>query len=151
MRRIAVLALAAVLLTIAAPAAACPRTSLGDVEPEVMCIECGVPLDVASDASTAKIERAFITRMVAQCKSKDQIKAALVAQYGDGVLATPKSKGFGLAAWVVPLVAFLAAASLITAAALRWRRRRARLADPAPPSVAADSARLDADLHRYDL
>lgn len=150
MRRIALLALAAALLTIAAPAAACPRTTLGDVEPEVMCIECGVPLDVASDASTAKIERAFITRMIAQCKSKDQIKAALAAQFGDRVLATPKSEGFGLAAWVVPLAAFLAAAALITAAALRWRRRRSRIAEP-PPNVATDSARLDADLHRYDL
>jgi cytochrome c-type biogenesis protein CcmH len=158
-------AAAAVFLTLAAPAtaaaAACPRTSVADVEPEVMCIECGVPLDVAGDAPTAKRERAFINQLISQCRTKDQIKAALAGQFGDRVLASPKSKGFGLTAWAVPAVAFLAACALIAASALRWRRNRSRSArragtpdapDPpltVPPSP--DSARLDADLRRYDL
>ena len=75
-------ALTAALLLLAPPtsalAATCPRTSLPDVEDEVMCLVCGVPLALA-DAPQAQRERVFITRMVRQCRSKDQIESALVA------------------------------------------------------------------------
>jgi cytochrome c-type biogenesis protein CcmH/NrfF len=148
----------ALCLTVAAPTAAvaCPRTSLGDVDDEVMCLECGVPLDVATDSLQAKQERTFIERQIAACRTKDQIKTALAAQYGDRVLAAPKAKGFGLTAYLVPAAAFLAAAALVTVAALRWRRRRPRAAavaaaDGTPPPDPTDAARLEADLRRYEL
>jgi cytochrome c-type biogenesis protein CcmH len=135
------------LLAFAAPAAAatCPKTSTSDVADEVMCLQCGVPLNVAEDAPSAKRERAFIQQLVEQCRSKEQIKAALVAQFGDKVLADPKAK----ATWLVPAIGFAAAIAALGAAALRWRRRR-----PPPPAAAApagDTSRLDADLERYDL
>jgi cytochrome c-type biogenesis protein CcmH/NrfF len=151
MRR-ALLALAA-LLVLAVPAAAsasCPKTSLPDIEDEVMCLECKEPLEVSTDAPQAQRERALITSLIAQCKSKSQIKAALVRQYGDRVLALPPRKGFDLTAYIVPALALLAALAGIVAAALRWRRR----SQPPPPAVAGpggDSARLDADLDRYEL
>jgi len=65
------------------------------------------------------------------------------------VLALPPGKGFNLSAYVVPGLAVLAALAGIAAAAMRWRRRR-----PPPPAASAtagDSARLDADLERYEL
>ncbi|HKP92159.1 MAG TPA: cytochrome c-type biogenesis protein CcmH, partial [Thermoleophilaceae bacterium] len=109
MRRTA--AALATLLALAGPAAAaaCPRTTIGEVEHEVMCLECGVPLDVAENSLQAKQERSFIARQVAACRTKDQIKDALTAQYGDRVLAAPKAKGFGLTAYLVPIAAVLAA------------------------------------------
>jgi cytochrome c-type biogenesis protein CcmH len=136
-------------LAVPASAAACPQTTLGDVEDEVMCLECGVPLNVAEGSLQANQERAFITREIAACKSKDQIKAALASQYGDRVLAAPKATGFGLAAYVVPVVAFLLAAAAVALGARRWRRRRTRTSAPPPPDP-RDSARLEADLGRYD-
>jgi cytochrome c-type biogenesis protein CcmH len=156
MRR--VVAVVALSLALATPgiAVACPRTSLGDVENEVMCLECGVSLDVAEGSLQANQERAFITRQIAACRTKDQIKEALAAQYGDRVLAAPKATGIGLAAYVVPIVAFLTAAAAVAFAAVRWRgRRAARLAEtgPAAEPPAPDpreSARLEADLGRYD-
>jgi cytochrome c-type biogenesis protein CcmH/NrfF len=152
MRRLAIATLVVVVLTIASPAAAaaCPRTSLGAIESEVMCLQCGVPLDVAENSPDANRERAYIQQLVAQCKSKSEIKAALVSQYGDRVLAAPKAKGFGLAAYVVPIGGFLVALGVVTLAALRWRRRRARPTAPAP-APAGDAARLESDLGRYDL
>jgi cytochrome c-type biogenesis protein CcmH len=137
-------AIAAVLL-IAAPsaAAACPRTSTSDVADEVMCLQCGVPLNVAEDAPSAKRERAYIQSLVDQCKSKSEIKTALVAQFGDRVLADPKSK----TTWLVPALGFAAAAIAIGFGALRWRRRER----PAPPAAAVDDSRLKADMERYDL
>jgi cytochrome c-type biogenesis protein CcmH len=144
----------AICLSIAAPAAACPRTSLGEVEREVMCLECGVPLDIAENSLQANQERAFITRQIAACRSKDDIKAALAAQYGDRVLASPKAKGFGLTAVLVPLAALLAAVAAIALTATRWRRRKPTAATPptAPTETEpTDQARLEADLGRYDL
>jgi cytochrome c-type biogenesis protein CcmH/NrfF len=137
-------ALAAVLL-VAAPsaAAACPQTSTSDVADEVMCLQCGVPLNVAEDAPSAKRERAFIQGLVDQCKSKGEIKTALVAQFGDRVLADPKSK----TTWLVPALAFAAAAIAIGFGALRWRRRER----PVAPAAAVDDSRLNADMERYDL
>ena len=135
----------AATLALAAPAAAaasCPKTSTSDVADEVMCLQCGVPLNVAEDAPSAKRERAFIQSLVDQCKSKSQIKAALVAQFGDRVLADPKSK----TTWLVPLLAFIAAALAVAYGAFRWRGR----ARPTPPEPVDDS-RLQRDMERYDL
>jgi cytochrome c-type biogenesis protein CcmH/NrfF len=145
MRALAAAALATLLLAAPAAAATCPKTSTSDVADEVMCLQCGVPLNVAEDAPSAKRERAFIQRLVDQCRSKEEIKTALVAQFGDKVLADPKSK----ATWLVPAIAFAAAIAALALAAARWRRRR-----PPPPRTAApagDTSRLDADLERYDL
>jgi cytochrome c-type biogenesis protein CcmH len=141
------------LLVLAFPAvaaAACPRTSLGDVSDEVMCLQCGVPLNVSSEAPAARRERAFIQQQVDQCKSKQQIKDALVAQFGTAILAEPQKKS----AWIVPAIAALAGLIGVGLAAFTWRKRRASAA-PAGATPAAvsqgDSARLDADMGRYDL
>ena len=81
---IAVATIAAMLAAPAvAAAASCPRTTLGDVEDEVMCPVCGVPLNLATDAPQANRERAFITDQIRQCRTKSEIKDALAAQFGD--------------------------------------------------------------------
>ena len=140
------LAAVAALLAFASPAAAaCPKTSTSDIADEVMCLQCGVPLNVAEEAPSAKRERAFIQRLVDQCRSKEEIKTALVAQFGDKVLADPKAK----ATWLVPAIGFGAAILLLAAAALRWRRGRP--ARPQPAAPIGDTSRLDDDMGRYDL
>jgi cytochrome c-type biogenesis protein CcmH/NrfF len=138
---------AALIMLALAPytaSAACPKTSTSDVADEVMCLQCGVPLNVAEDAPSAKRERAYIQSLVDQCRSKAQIKTALVAQFGDRVLADPKTK----ATWLVPALAFAAAAIALAFGAYRWRRRE-RPAKAAPAAV--DDPRLKADMERYDL
>jgi cytochrome c-type biogenesis protein CcmH/NrfF len=148
--RLIALLFAGLVLAAPASAATCPKTSTSDVADEVMCLQCGVPLNVAEDAPSAKRERAFIQGLVDQCRSKGEIKAALVAQFGDKVLADPKEK----ATWLVPAIGFAAAVVLLLGGALRWRRRRPspRTATAAAaPAPTADAARLEADLERYDL
>ena len=152
MKSAAAIVIALTLLVPPAALARCPRTTLGAIEDEVMCLECGVPLDVATDSLQARQERAFITQQIAACRTKDQIKAALATQYGDRVLATPKAKGIGLAAYLVPAAALVLGAAAITLAALRWRGRRPRTATASTaPEDPSESARLEADLSRYDL
>lgn len=154
MRKLA--AVLAVLALGAAPAGAQtaePKTTLSDVEDEVMCPVCGTPLALAESAPQAERERVFIQRLIDQGRSKDEIKDALVAEFGSEVLALPDDEGFDLAAYVVPALAILGALAAIAVAATRWRRAR-----PAAATAAAgetpdprDSKRLDEDLKSYEL
>jgi cytochrome c-type biogenesis protein CcmH len=140
------------LLAPAASFAACPKTSLADVEDEVMCPVCGVPLGLATEAPQAQRERAFIQREAERCKSKEEIKSELVAQFGDRVLALPPEKGFNLAAYLVPALIILGGAAAVATIALRRRRRPSAAAPAGTPALAGDdAARLEADLERYDL
>jgi cytochrome c-type biogenesis protein CcmH len=142
--------LAVLALALVAPAAqaATPRTSLPDVEDEVMCVECGTSLAV-SDSPVADQERAVIRKLIAQGKTKAQIKAALVQEYGPEVLADPKRHGFGLALWMVPAALVLLGAAAILAALRRWRRNGPAAETPLPPELSPEDARrLDAELSR---
>jgi cytochrome c-type biogenesis protein CcmH len=127
--------------------AAVPRASLPDIEDEVMCVECGTVLSV-SNSPVAEQERAFIRQQIAQGKDKQQIKAALVDQYGDDVLADPGTGGFNKALWIVPIVLVLLAATGIGVAVKRWRRRPPSEEELPPPLSPEDAARLDAELMR---
>lgn len=147
------LALVAVL-ALAAPTAATaatPRTTLGDVENEVMCPVCGTPLNVA-ESPQANRERDFIRAEVAQGKTKDQIKRDLVAQYGPNVLALPESgDGVNWAVYVVPAVIVLAALGALLVFVPRWRRRSMTAPTAAAPELSKDDQqRVDRELARLD-
>jgi cytochrome c-type biogenesis protein CcmH len=153
-------ALLAALALVALPAAAmaqdCPKTTLGDIEDEVMCPVCGTPLGLASDAPQAQRERAYIERLIASCKSKDQVKQALVAEFGDSVLALPGDQGDDdlgdVLVYVVPAVGILLAAGGIAFAVVRWKRRGDGPGGRDGEALAgADGSRLDDDMERYDL
>jgi cytochrome c-type biogenesis protein CcmH len=151
------LALAVVLAALAVPGAAfaadCPKTSLGDIEDEVMCSICGTPLGLAAEAPQAQAERAYIERLIADCRSKDQIKRALVAQFGESVLALPGDAGDDdgpedVLVYVIPALGLLLAAGGIAFALNRWRGRPR---NDKPAAATPDSSRVDVDMERYDL
>ena len=144
------------MLVLAAPAAARPvqRTTLADVEDEVMCVLCGTALNI-SESSQADRERAFIRSQIAEGKTKEQVKQALVGQYGPAVLAMPQGGGFNVAAWLVPAALVLALIAGLAVLVPRWRRRSRLAAAAAPASAvpalsAADARRLDAELAAFD-
>ena len=146
-RLVAVAALA-LALTLALPASALPqeRASLPDIEDEVMCPVCGTVLEHAF-APQAERERALIRRLIAEGRTKEEIKEALVAEYGEDVLAVPADEGFDLLAWVVPIAGLLLALALIAFALVRVRRRGGRDAGPVPADLEpGDAARLDEEL-----
>jgi cytochrome c-type biogenesis protein CcmH/NrfF len=145
------------LLALAPAAAAqdCPRTTLGDIEDEVMCPVCGTPLGLATEAPQAQDQRAYIQELIARCRSKDEIKQALVAEYGESVLALPGDQGDDdlgdVLVYVVPAVGIALAAGGIAFAVVRWRRRSG--AGPRKDAALAgpDGTRLDDDMDRYEL
>jgi cytochrome c-type biogenesis protein CcmH len=150
------LCLVALLALAAAPAtaiAAQPRVSFNDIEDEVMCDVCGVPLNIA-ESPRAEQQRTEIKAMIAKGMTKKQVKSELVARYGPSILATPEDHGFELAAYLVPIAAVLAALAALAIAIPRWRRRRPADDDDdgdddVPPMSAADARRLNEDLARF--
>jgi cytochrome c-type biogenesis protein CcmH len=144
----------AVALTATAPAAE-PKTDLKTIEEQVMCVVCRTPLSVAGGPQAAA-QRRLINRLIAQGRSEQEIKDALVVEYGERVLALPDDDGFNLAVYLVPVVVVLGALLALALALPRWRRRARAdaAAHPAPaagPELSAeDVRRLDEDLRRYD-
>ncbi len=151
------LRLAAVLaaaLVFAAPAAACahPRTSMNYLQGQVMCPTCHTTLAM-SDSPAAQRIRVFVAKRIAACWTAQQIESALVANYGQGILAAPSHKGFDLLAWWLPIVGVLAGAVVLAFGVWRWSRRR----EPEEPDGPAGSGldeeterRLDDLLARFD-
>jgi cytochrome c-type biogenesis protein CcmH len=155
-RRLA--ALACALAALAAPAAAvaqdCPQTTLGDIEDEVMCPICGTPLALATEAPQAQRQRVFIEEQIAACRSKQEIKQALVAQFGESVLALPGDEGgddlTDVLVYVVPGLGILLALGGVAFAVVKWRERGPRGRGTAALS-GGDPGRLEADMDRYEL
>ena len=163
-----VLALAALLLALlpaATALAATPQVDLVDVEDEVMCVDCGIPLNTAEGAQPDS-QRALIRDLIAQGMTKEQIKQELVAEYGEDVLALPETSGVGITAYAIPLVLGGLVVAALVLLVPRWRRRPAAGmagasggagnaavagAEEGPAGLSdADAARLDEDLARYD-
>jgi cytochrome c-type biogenesis protein CcmH len=153
-RAAALLALALALLAPAATlaAAAAPKASLVDIEDEVMCVTCKIPLNTAEGPQPDR-ERAFIRDLIDKGRTKAQIRAALVAEYGPNVLALPQRDGVGLTAYAVPLALLAVLAGGLALLLPRWRRRTAAGPEPgaaaAPALSTAEARRLDEDLGRY--
>ncbi len=139
------LALLTLLLTLAPTAlAATPRTTLPDVEDEVMCVTCGTALNI-SQAPSADREREFIRRRISEGLTKTEIKQRLVKEYGPKVLAEPHQK----TSWIVPVLLALLAVAAVALTVRRWRRVAAY--DPQPGTLDPDDeSRLDRDMRAYD-
>ena len=153
--RAAVIALLAMLALAPSALGAQPRASFNDVEDEVMCDTCNVPLNIA-ESDRADQERAAIRRLIARGLTKQQILAELKSTYGPGILAKPQDSGFSLAVWWVPVAVVACLVALLAILLPRWRRRGRDRGDDrararAPALSAADERRLDEDLARYDV
>jgi cytochrome c-type biogenesis protein CcmH len=147
------LALLALLALPSAALGAEARTTLPDVEDEVMCVTCNVPLNIAESPQASR-QRELIRTLVDRGLTKEQVKAELVGEYGEDVLAMPEDDGVGIVAYVVPIAIVLAMVGAAVFFLPRWRRRP--VAGAATAGAAGGGAsdaelrRLDEDLARYE-
>jgi cytochrome c-type biogenesis protein CcmH len=120
--RAAAVALAALVL--AAPAGASEeRPTAAELESELVCPVCESTLDT-SNAPVALRMKAFIRERIAAGDTKSEIKAALVDQFGQAVLAVPPKRGFELVAWLLPLAGLALGAVVVGLLAWRWSHAR---------------------------
>jgi cytochrome c-type biogenesis protein CcmH len=152
-RRIVLVASLALALLPSAASAIRQRTSMSVILPEVMCVTCKIPLEVAQSPQ-ADSERTYIQQLIDRGDTESQIKRALVNTYGPEVLALPPASGFNIAVYLVPIAVLALLAGVLMLLLPQWRGnlRRARLAAPSGPAALGpeDAARLESDLTRYD-
>lgn len=144
-----VLALVAVAaLALPAALAAADPPSAADLEAELVCPVCETTLD-QSNAPIAERMKAYIRERIAAGDSEREIKDALVAEFGPGVLAKPPRRGFGLVAWLLPLVTLAGGLVAVTLLARSWARGRgsARAVPVLEPEL---DRRVDEELARFE-
>jgi len=122
-----------------------------ELESEVVCPACHTTLDQSSSPIAQRM-KAFIAARIRAGDTKTEIEDALVAQFGQAVLAKPATHGFDLLAWVLPIVGLLVGAAVVGVAAWRWSRAapRERPAASGPPLDPELERRVDEELARFD-
>jgi cytochrome c-type biogenesis protein CcmH len=143
--------LAALAFAGAAPASEQHPTQ-GELEAELVCPSCHVPLD-ESNSDVAQQMKAFIRAHIALGWTKSRIEGALAAQLGDGIYGVPRTHGFDLLAWVLPFGGIALGAVGIAGGAWKWSRvgNRARGDSDEGPALDAESERrVDEELARFD-
>lgn len=142
-------AVAFVALVAAGAVAAATPPNAADLEAELVCPVCETTLD-QSNAPVALRMKAVIRTRIAAGDSEQEIKDALVAEFGEGVLAEPPGGGFGLLAWLLPLVALAGGAVAVAFLVRRWSRRRTADGDDEAPLDPRLERLVDEELARYD-
>jgi cytochrome c-type biogenesis protein CcmH/NrfF len=154
----ALVALAMLIAALAAAGGAAgseERPTLAELERETVCPTCNTTLEM-SRSPIAERMRAFIRARIDAGDTKSEIKNALVAEFGEEVLAAPPKEGFNLLAWLVPLGGGALAAIVLAVLARRWVRGRAREEEGGPSAngrAQLDPAlerRLDDELARFE-
>jgi cytochrome c-type biogenesis protein CcmH len=130
----------------AAAAAEPPRAA--DLEAELVCPVCETTLD-QSNAPIAERMKLYIRQRIAAGDTEDEIKDALVADFGPGVLARPPGGGFGLLAWLLPLAALAVGAIVVAVLVRAWSRGRTPAASE-PPLDPELERRVDEELARFE-
>ena len=148
-----VLALGVVVVVVAggsvrSATAADSPPSAAALEGQLVCPTCKETLD-ESDSPVARRMKTYIRQRIAEGATGEQIKAELVDQFGQGVLATPPTKGFGLLAWVLPIGGAAVVALVLGFVAWTWSRREGP-DDPDEPLDPDLEQRLDDALAQLD-
>jgi len=152
-RRLAACLVAVLALGLAAPGAAlaCNGWTEADMQSQLMCITCRVPID-QSESAFAQHVRDFVHQKCQAGWTSSQVKDTLVARFGEEILAAPPKHGFSLLAWLVPGAVLLTGIGIAAALALRWSRSR-QGPPRSPPGGDIDAtlaARIDADLAGFE-
>jgi cytochrome c-type biogenesis protein CcmH len=123
-----------------------PRAA--DLEAELVCPVCETTLD-QSNAPVAQRMKLYIRERIAAGDSEEEIKDALVREFGPGVLATPGKGGLGLLAWLLPLAALAVGAVVVGVLVRAWTRGRRTPPEETPLDPELER-RLDQELARFE-
>ena len=121
----------------------------------VMCPQCAGQTIDESNAPIAEAMRTAIRAQLRDGAADDTIVDSLVQSYGEGILASPPTRGFSLLAWLIPPLALLLGGAIVAFAIRNMRGRP--VAEPAAATVGggvagtANGAPLPFDLVDLEL
>jgi cytochrome c-type biogenesis protein CcmH/NrfF len=133
MRFVRVLGLAIALCAFALPAAAADADSWHyDMWNSMMSPYCPGRSLLDCPSGQATELREWIAEQEKLGRRREDVEAQLYDQFGDVILQAPKASGFGLAAYVTPVIGIAVGAFVL----VTFLRRQAARAQAAPPPVA---------------
>jgi cytochrome c-type biogenesis protein CcmH/NrfF len=148
-----VLAAAAALVFAAPTFASQQHPTQGELEAELVCPTCHTPLD-ESDSPVAQQMKRYIREHIAMGWTKSRIVDSLVGppnNLGPAILGVPRTHGFDLLAWILPLAGIGLGALALAGGAWAWSRNRPGPLAPLGPRLdPALERRLDDELARFD-
>jgi len=115
---------------------------LKDLAEELRCLVCQNQTIADSNAPLALDLRNQIREQVKQGRTDDEIRAYMVARYGDFVLYRPPLKATTLMLWLGPLALLLVGAGVFWAV-VRKRRPKVTAPEPSPGRRAEIQALLE--------
>lgn len=100
--------------------------ALNAIRNELACYcGCGMTVQGCLGGMVCSESRALSQQVIelsAAGKSRPEILQAMVAKYGEHILAAPTKEGFNLVVWGGPFVILLAGLGVIAWLVVRWRR-----------------------------
>ena len=110
------------------------EVTVNDVASELYCPLCsGLTVDVC------ELEVCDEMRLIIDGEDPEQIKTYFIEQYGQAVVGMPSTEGFHLTAWVMPVLALLAAIAVF----VFWLRSKPTV--PSRDERVASGARTTSD------
>lgn len=90
------------------------------VASELRCPVCQGESIEDSPAALAQEMRAIVREQLAAGRTPDEVKGYFVEKYGEWILLRPRARGWNVLVYVLPVVALLVGAVVITRATRRW-------------------------------
>jgi cytochrome c-type biogenesis protein CcmH/NrfF len=105
---------------------------------EIMSPFCPGRTLAACTSPQAESLREWILVQEQQGRGLEDVHEELVGRYGDVILSAPRAQGFGVTAYLIPLLIFLAGGLLVGVFLWRQTRAAAEHAAEAPPAEPLD-------------
>jgi cytochrome c-type biogenesis protein CcmH len=107
-----------------------------EVASQLRCVVCQNLSVADSPSEMAGQMRVIVRERLAAGDSPEQVRRYFVERYGEWILLSPRTSGFTLLVWILPIVGVVVGLAIAALLLRRWTRRRAM----APAPMAVDAA-----------
>lgn len=120
-----------------------------DLYDDIMCPVCNGQTISQSNSANASTMRQMVRQRLLAGDTDEEILSFMSEAFGDDILASPPTSGFGLAVWVIPPAAILAGGVVIAFIVRSLKQRQLATAVVETPSMQARSE-MDSYLRMVD-
>jgi cytochrome c-type biogenesis protein CcmH/NrfF len=126
-------------------------TSFKGITSSIFC-PCGCDRMLVSDCNCKVADeiKGFIKGRIDEGAGKEEIIGELKARYGERIIPISPERGFGLAAWIASILAFLIGTSIVALALKTWVSGKKEGAVETPPKgIERYRDRIERELEKY--
>lgn len=106
-------------------------------------------VDMHRSPASARVREAIIVGLQ-RGMTKEEIQAAMVAQYGERILATPKLEGFNYFVFILPIFGLLFGGYLVWEYIIKVRKETEPKVKAKPAAAGKYDDRIEAELEKFD-